>query len=85
MAQGKSGGFSLAGSSELLINRYNYLFVQDINPNENDQTMRYRKKIEKDESYVNTALKLCTVLLSNYKLKLYRDKFHTVFVIQESC
>ena len=35
--------------------------IQDINPSENDQTMRYRKKIEKDESYVNTALKLCSV------------------------
>ena len=28
---------------------------------ENDQTMRFRKKIEKDENYVNTALKLCSV------------------------
>ena len=29
--------------------------------------MRYRKKIEKDEGYVNTALKLCSVtkLISN--------------------
>lgn len=34
---------------------------QDINPVENDQTMRFRKKIEKDENYVNTALKLCSV------------------------
>ena len=25
--------------------------------------MRYRKKIEKDESYVNTALKLCSVII----------------------
>ena len=37
------------------------LFCQDINPVENDQTMRYRKKIEKDENYVNTALRLCSV------------------------
>ena len=34
---------------------------QDINPAENDQTMRFRKKIEKDENYVNTALGLCGV------------------------
>ena len=26
--------------------------LQDINPNENDQTMRFRKKIEKDEKLV---------------------------------
>ena len=26
--------------------------LQDINPNENDQTMRFRKKIEKDEKWV---------------------------------
>ena len=25
--------------------------LQDINPNENDQTMRFRKKIEKDEKW----------------------------------
>ena len=41
-------------------NDLNILF-QDINPVENDQTMRFRKKIEKDENYVNTALKLCSV------------------------
>ena len=33
---------------------------------ENDQTMRFRKKIEKDENYVNTALKLCSVSLVQY-------------------
>ena len=40
---------------------------KDINPVENDQTMRFRKKIEKDENYVNTALKLCSVatIMSN--------------------
>ena len=46
---------SLSDLSELLV------VPQDINPVENDQTMRFRKKIEKDENYVNTALKLCSV------------------------
>ena len=31
-----------------IIYQYQYQ-SQDINPNENDQTMRFRKKIEKDE------------------------------------
>ena len=35
--------------------------VKDINPLENDQTMRFRKKIEKDENYVKTALELASV------------------------
>ena len=34
---------------------------KDINPNEPDQTMRYRKKIEKDESYMNTVVQLGNV------------------------
>ena len=34
-----------------LLNIYLQIF-QDINPNENDQTMRFRKKIEKDEKWV---------------------------------
>ena len=53
---------------------YNLLFsCQDINPAENDQTMRFRKKIEKDENYVNTALGLCGVgsLLIFYSFNFY--------------
>ena len=34
---------------------------KDINPAESDQTVRFRKKIEKDENYVNTVLGLCQV------------------------
>ena len=39
-----------------IISKSNHFFVrtnflQDINPNENDQTMRFRKKIEKDEKW----------------------------------
>ena len=35
---------------------------KDINPNEPDQTIRYRKKIEKDESYMNTVVQLGNVI-----------------------
>ena len=31
---------------------------RDVNPQESDQTARYRKKIEKDETYTNTVLRL---------------------------
>ena len=31
---------------------------KDVNPNEPEQTIRYRKKIEKDESYMNTIVNL---------------------------
>ncbi len=34
---------------------------KDINPSENDQTMRFRKKIEKDDTYVHSVLGLCQV------------------------
>ena len=34
---------------------------KDINPAENDQTMRFRKKIEKDDNYVSTVLGMCQV------------------------
>lgn len=34
---------------------------KDINPADIEQTMRYRKKIEKDELYINTVLQLSHV------------------------
>ena len=54
------------------------LFCQDINPVENDQTMRYRKKIEKDENYVNTALRLCSV-----STLLFNDAITITFLIRQ--
>lgn len=55
--------------------RLSDLSFKDINPVENDQTMRFRKKIEKDENYVNTALKLCSVRSNvsdiRFKMKNY--------------
>ena len=55
---------------------------KDINPAENDQTMRFRKKIEKDENYVSTALGLCGVMEScikqNNAIEIYQDYFNEV-------
>jgi dynein intermediate chain 2 len=34
---------------------------KDVNPNEPEQTMRYRKKVEKDEAYMNTIIGLGNV------------------------
>ena len=34
---------------------------KDINPQEMEQTIRFRKKVEKDENYVNTIMHLGTV------------------------
>ena len=43
------------------MNHFEGGWPKDINPQENDQTMRFRKKIEKDDTYINTVLGLCTV------------------------
>ena len=34
---------------------------KDVNPNEPEQTLRYRKKVEKDENYMNTVINLGSV------------------------
>lgn len=44
---------------------------KDINPNEPDQTIRYRKKIEKDESYMNTIVSLGNVSFKKNKIKIF--------------
>merc|ERR1719220_2549752 len=55
---------------------------KDINPNENDQTMRFRKKIEKDERYTTAALHLCSVMegciKQNNAIEIYEDYFNEV-------
>ena len=45
------------------MNHFEGGWPKDINPAENDQTMRFRKKIEKDDAYINSVLGLCQVLL----------------------
>ena len=44
------------------MNHFEGGWPKDINPAENDQTMRFRKKIEKDDAYINSVLGLCQVL-----------------------
>ena len=41
------------------MNHFEGGWPKDINPAENDQTMRFRKKIEKDDAYINSVLGLC--------------------------
>lgn len=40
---------------------------KDINMHDLEQTVRYRRKIEKDELYIHTMLQLLPVNISNYK------------------
>lgn len=36
---------------------------KDVNPQELEQTIRFRKKVEKDENYINTVMQLGSVRL----------------------
>lgn len=48
---------------------------KDINPAEIEQTMRFRKKVEKDESYINAVQSLGDVSISK---RSYNDQcLHT--------
>jgi dynein intermediate chain 2 len=40
---------------------------KDVNPLEPEQTIRYRKKVEKDETYMNTIVQLGNVIISLFK------------------
>ncbi len=58
---------------------------KDINPSENDQTMRFRKKIEKDDTYVHSVLGLCQVKKEFFYKKVHVNLFwgrcrHRLFV-----
>ena len=54
---------------------------KDVNPAEIEQVMRFRKKVEKDEMYVNTVLSLAGVSYINnmsdiaYSHKFYMDTY----------
>ncbi|XP_053552306.1 dynein axonemal intermediate chain 2 [Bombina bombina] len=52
---------------------------KDINPQEMEQTIRYRKKVEKDENYVNTILQLGSVMehciKQNNAVDIYEEYF----------
>ena len=49
------------------MNHFEGGWPKDINPAEHDQTMRFRKKIEKDDSYINSVLGLCQVSLKCFQ------------------
>lgn len=36
---------------------------KDVNPNEVEQTIRFRKKVEKDEGYIQTVVRLGEVMI----------------------
>eukprot|EP00058_Branchiostoma_floridae_P010277 XP_002595765.1 hypothetical protein BRAFLDRAFT_275418 [Branchiostoma floridae] len=52
---------------------------KDVNPQEVEQTIRYRKKVEKDEMYVNTILQLGSVMehciRQNNAIDIYEEYF----------
>ncbi|XP_071750143.1 dynein intermediate chain 3, ciliary isoform X2 [Lepeophtheirus salmonis] len=55
---------------------------KDINPMENDQTMRFRKKVEKDDNYIHSVLNLCQAMEScirqNTAIEIYQDYFESM-------
>uniref|UniRef100_A0A8C9XEF2 Dynein, axonemal, intermediate chain 2b n=2 Tax=Sander lucioperca TaxID=283035 RepID=A0A8C9XEF2_SANLU len=61
---------------------------KDINPQEMEQTIRYRKKVEKDESYVNSLLTLGSVMehciRQNNAVDIYQEYFEDEDEVEES-
>uniref|UniRef100_A0A672ZER7 Dynein, axonemal, intermediate chain 2b n=1 Tax=Sphaeramia orbicularis TaxID=375764 RepID=A0A672ZER7_9TELE len=52
---------------------------KDVDPNDMEQTIRFRKKVEKDESYMNSILQLGSVMdhyiRQNNAINIYQDYF----------
>ena len=63
------------------MNHFEGGWPKDINPQENDQTMRFRKKIEKDDNYINTVLGLCTVMTRPFVCLPFILQDYTLFFI----
>ncbi|TDG95893.1 hypothetical protein EPR50_G00244200 [Perca flavescens] len=61
---------------------------KDINPQEMEQTIRYRKKVEKDESYVNSLLALGGLMehciRQNNAVDIYQEYFEDEDEVEES-
>ncbi|XP_002735265.1 dynein intermediate chain 3, ciliary-like [Saccoglossus kowalevskii] len=57
---------------------------KDVNPQEVEQVMRYRKKVEKDEMYINTIQQLGSVMehviKQNNAIDIYEDYFEDLHV-----
>lgn len=52
---------------------------KDVNPNETEQTIRYRKKVEKDEGYMNAVVHLGSVMEHVIKQNNAIDIYETYF------
>ncbi|KAM3858516.1 dynein axonemal intermediate chain 2 [Diretmus argenteus] len=61
---------------------------KDINPLEMEQTIRFRKKVEKDDSYVNSILQLGSIMehciKQNNAIGIYQEYFEDEEVVEEA-
>lgn len=63
--------------AEYMSNGMNHIeggWPKDVNTADEEQTKRYRRKIEKDEGYTHTMMQLCKVLLFLYKRNGYLNR-----------
>ncbi|XP_055031865.2 dynein axonemal intermediate chain 2 [Misgurnus anguillicaudatus] len=61
---------------------------KDVNPEEVEATIRYRKKVEKDENYQNTTVQLASLMehciKQNNAIDIYQEYFEDEEVLEES-
>ncbi|KAM9839088.1 dynein axonemal intermediate chain 2 [Aulostomus maculatus] len=61
---------------------------KDVNPQEMEQTIRFRKKVEKDESYINSILQLGSAMehciKQNNAVDIYQEYFEDEEEVEES-
>ncbi|XP_062381957.1 dynein axonemal intermediate chain 2 [Sardina pilchardus] len=61
---------------------------KDVNPQEMEQTIRFRKKVEKDEHYINTIMHLGSLMehciQQNNAIDIYEEYFHDEEVVEEA-
>ncbi|XP_071770928.2 dynein axonemal intermediate chain 2-like [Centroberyx gerrardi] len=61
---------------------------KDVNPQEMEQTIRFRKKVEKDENYVNSVLQLGSIMehciKQNNAVDIYQEYFEDEEVVEEA-
>ncbi|CAJ1054150.1 dynein intermediate chain 2%2C axonemal isoform X1 [Xyrichtys novacula] len=61
---------------------------KDINPQEMEQTIRFRKKVEKDEVYINSVLQLGSIMehciRQNNAVDIYREYFEDEDEVEEN-
>ncbi|XP_015211441.1 dynein axonemal intermediate chain 2 [Lepisosteus oculatus] len=61
---------------------------KDVNPQEMEQTIRYRKKVEKDENYVNTIMQLGSAMehciKQNNAIDIYEEYYEEEEILEET-